>query len=383
MPCRILFALLDFPPVPGGMSRYYAQLLEHLPPEEVVLLTLHHPERPEVPYPVETVSLQRRGAFSLARYPTWLQAFRRAVWRYRPAGLLLGHLGFAKMPGIGRLGPPYGLFVHGLDVLHEHRKARRNPWKHYRLRAAFARAHLVIANSQATLDLVRQLGLPVRQGAVVYPGVDPEVFRPLNRPRAELRRSFGLPEEAFLVLFVGRPVARKGLRVLLEALQRLPDAVQAVVAGPGDFEEAREQARHLGVAHRVRFLGAVSDADLVALYNAVDVFALPGDPRPHDVEGFGIVFLEANACGIPVIGGRWGGVPEAIAHEESGLLVEPGNPEALAEAVLRLYRNSERRQQMGRAGRTRVLRHFTWAHQAQALRRAYHASFCPETGPRT
>ncbi len=356
------------------MSRYYAHLLQHLPPEEVVLLTLEVAGWPPVPYPVETVPLERRGAFSVARYPRWLWAFRRALQRYRPSALLLGHLGFAKMPGLPRL--PYGLFVHGLDVLHEHKKARHNPLKRRRLQAAFGRARVVVANSRATLNLVRQLGLPVHEGAVVYPGVDPRVFRPLNLPKAVLRRQFGLPEGAFLVLFVGRPVRRKGLQVLLRALTLLPEEVHLAAAGPGDFEPYRRQAREQGLAHRTWFLGTVPEERLVALYNAADVFALPGDPEPHDVEGFGIVFLEANACGLPVVGGRWGGVAEAVASGETGLLVEPGNPEDLARALEQLYQDADLRQRLARTGRARVLQAFTWPHQAQRLRALYRRILC-------
>ncbi len=371
----VLFALLDHPPVPGGMSRYYAELLRRLPPDEVVVLTLHDPPPVATPYPVVAVPLPRRGALSLSRYPRWWQAFGETLRQHRPCGLLLGHLGLGKVRGPAR-SLPYGLFVHGLDVLHEQKKT--NPWKRRRLHALFAGARLVITNSQATQRLLHRLGLPVTTSVVIHPGVDPKVFRPLKTPTKDLRALWGLPPSGFLVLFLGRPVPRKGLGLLLEVLPHLPEDVHLVAAGPGDFSAYQRQAQELGVAHRTWFLGPVPEDHLVHLYNATDLLAMPVVPQPHDMEGFGIVFLEANACERPVVGSQSGGVPEAVVHGETGWLIPPGDRQALHRALLNLYTHPHLRARLGKAGRQRVLQSFTWDLQAQRLRAAYRQYLCPK-----
>jgi len=288
---------------------------------------------------------------------------------------MLGHLGLGKVRGPARR-LPYGLFVHGLDVLHEWKKAR--PWKHLRLHRLFRHARLVVTNSQATRQMLQRLNLLSVPSVVIYPGVDPRVFRPLDTPPEELRRVLGLPTSGFLVLFLGRPVRRKGLHLLLQVLPHLPREIHLVVAGAGDFSAYRQQARALGLGNRVSFLGPVPEERLVPLYNATDLLAMPVVSQPHDMEGFGIVYLEANACERPVLGSRSGGVPEAVAHGKTGWLVPPDDPQALQEALLKLYQDPDLRTRLGRAGRERVLRSFTWDLQARRLRDAYRQYLCPE-----
>jgi D-alanyl-D-alanine dipeptidase len=159
------------------------------------------------------------------------------------------------------------------------------------------------------------------------------------------------------------------IRALPRVLQTVPDAVY-VVAGDGpDADYLEALARAEGVDDHVIFAGRLSWEHLRACYTAAQVFALPARQADPDVEGFGIVFLEANACETPVIGARTGGIPDAIADGQSGLLVPPDHPEALAEALVRLLSDPERASEMGRQGRRRVLDGFTWSHAAERIAR--------------
>jgi phosphatidylinositol alpha-1,6-mannosyltransferase len=159
-------------------------------------------------------------------------------------------------------------------------------------------------------------------------------------------------------------VPRKGIDTVLGALARVresvPDVVY-VVAGEGpDRERLEELAGRAGVNGSVRFVGAVPNDELALWYSLGDVFVMPSRSEPPDVEGFGIVYLEAAACERPVVAARAGGVPDAVADGVSGLLVEPDDEVGLAQALTELLRDPARRADLGRRARERVLSEFTW-----------------------
>jgi phosphatidylinositol alpha-1,6-mannosyltransferase len=161
-----------------------------------------------------------------------------------------------------------------------------------------------------------------------------------------------------------RLVPRKGIDTVLEALPAIFKAVpevQYIVAGDGpDRTRLERLAERLGVTPLVRFLGLVPDDQVAPLLHMADVFVMPAREERPDVEGFGLVFLEANACGTPVIGSTSGGIPDAVVDGETGLLVPPLAPGPLADAAIRLLNDADLRGRLGRAGRERVLREGTW-----------------------
>jgi phosphatidylinositol alpha-1,6-mannosyltransferase len=176
-----------------------------------------------------------------------------------------------------------------------------------------------------------------------------------------------------VVLCVGRLVERKGQDVLIRSLPQVAAAVPevlCVLAGSGaDRSRLEELARDLGVADRVCFLGFVPETELPGCYAAADVFAMPSRylPSAGDVEGFGIVFLEANAAGVPVVGGRSGGVEEAVRDGYTGLLVDPEDPAAVAGALTRLLQDEGLRRQLGAQGRERARLDFDRRQRARHL----------------
>jgi phosphatidylinositol alpha-1,6-mannosyltransferase len=175
-------------------------------------------------------------------------------------------------------------------------------------------------------------------------------------------------------LSVGNLVERKGHDLVLRALpqlkQRWPGLLYVIV-GDGPFRPALEAlAEQLGVASSVRFAGRVDSAALPAFYRLCDVFVMPSRLRAehHDVEGFGIVYIEAGACGKPVVGGLSGGTEDAIAEGETGLLVDPGDANALAAALARILEDPGFARTLGENARRRAAAEFTWAAFAGKLR---------------
>ena len=200
---------------------------------------------------------------------------------------------------------------------------------------------------------------------LIYPAVDPERFKPLDAAMVRSGRR--------VILSVSRLVERKGqdqvIRALPSVLVKVPQAEYWIV-GEGPMRPSLERlAQELGLEEKVQFLGVLNSEQLVPMYNQCDVFAMPSKECQDSghVEGFGIVFLEANACGKPVIGGRSGGMPEAIEEGKSGLLVDPENSRELADALTRLLTDSTLAAELGAYGRQRVLTQLNWHSTLSAM----------------
>ncbi|MCV6970151.1 GDP-mannose-dependent alpha-(1-6)-phosphatidylinositol monomannoside mannosyltransferase [Mycobacterium bohemicum] len=196
-------------------------------------------------------------------------------------------------------------------------------------------------------------------------GVDTERFRPDPAARAALRDRYRLGERPTVVC-LSRLVPRKGQDMLIKALpaiRRRVDGAALVIVGGGPYADAlRTLARRCGVADDVTFTGGVPAAELPAHHALADVFAMPCRTRGAgmDVEGLGIVFLEASATGVPVIAGRSGGAPETVRHNETGLVVDGRSVDQVAEAVTELLGDRERAAAMGAAGRAWATSQWGW-----------------------
>ncbi len=197
------------------------------------------------------------------------------------------------------------------------------------------------------------------------PGVDTDRFRPDPAGRAALRDRYRLGERPTVVC-LSRLVPRKGQDMLIKALpsiRRRVDGAALVIVGGGPYLEAlRALAQSCGVADGVTFTGGVPGGELPAHHALADVFAMPCRTRGGgmDVEGLGIVFLEASATGVPVIAGESGGAPEAVQHNKTGLVVDGRSVDRVADAVTELLVDRDRAAAMGAAGREWVTSEWRW-----------------------
>lgn len=370
-----LLLSFNFPPHGGGIARMMGELALRYPPGSLVVST----------------GAYVNAAASDARFPqtidrVGIRATRLrtinglALWTARAAGLARWHrFGFAWC---GELKPagypawwlarryrvPYGLVVHGTELLLLDAKIRRSRFKRWTAAGLVTNASVMVANSAWTGDLARavyeRLGRPdlAARVRVVPLGTDPAQFRPGIDP-AVVRARLGLEGGPWL-LTVARLEWHKGIDTVIEALPAVRAAfptARYAVAGVGPRRpqlEALAQAR--GVGDAVRFLGFVPETDLPALYNAVHLYV--GASRYHEllVEGFGISIVEAEASGLAVVAGRSGGVADAVRDGETGLLVDPQVPAAVAAGITRLLGDDETRRGMGAAGRRAVERYYNW-----------------------
>jgi phosphatidylinositol alpha-1,6-mannosyltransferase len=264
-----------------------------------------------------------------------------------------------------RLGVPFLLYAHGNEIAALAGAGAASKWR--APLEALRAAHRVVAVSRETASRVIQLGVPQDSVRVVYPGCDVDLFRPVGVDPLFRQRILGGKADRRVILTVGNLVERKGHDVVIRSIPRIraviPDIVYVIV-GDGTRRPALEQlATEVGVRDQVVFVGAAGLSELPFLYAIADVFVMASRTREGeaDLEGFGLVYLEAAACRKAVIAGRAGGAPEAIVDGETGLLVDPTCPEAVGCAILTLLRNEEMRARMAAEGYRRVLRSFVWS----------------------
>jgi glycosyltransferase involved in cell wall biosynthesis len=255
---------------------------------------------------------------------------------------------------VGRLGDRRPLLV---STRHNDDRFFLNPFVGLAHYLVSARQDLIIAISDHIARFT--VGRGVRDPAKVrrvYHGIEPPLTRALEREGQRIRHELGIASDAFLVGNVGRLALQKGQRHLIAAmpllLERVPRA-HAVIAGSGDLEDyLRELSEGVGVAERVHVLGPRKDVP--ALMHAVDVFAMPSI-----WEGFGLVLLEAMAAARPIVASRVATIPEVVLDGETGVLVPPGDPLALADALSQLANQPALARQFGEAGRERLRAHFS------------------------
>jgi phosphatidylinositol alpha-1,6-mannosyltransferase len=370
-----LLLTYDFPPIGGGIARWMAELAKRYPRGSLVVSTGQHPDAPDVdatfPNRVDRLPLAARKLRTLRGLLFWS---RRAAVLTRECGaefIWCGNMKPAAYPAkwtMERLGTPFGVLLHGGDLLILQHQVHQSLLKRRTARALLSSAAVLVANSRWTrercLTLLRELEIESGEDLVqVVPlGADHVFFRP-GVDTTGVRERYGLGDGRWL-LSVARLSRHKGVDTALKALaalgSRYRDLRYAVVGSGEELGALEAEARQLGVGDRVRFLTEVPDRDLPALYNCAEVYLGVSRLMEQRVEGFGISLAEASACGVPVVAGRSGGIPEAVRDGETGFLVDAEVPEAVAAAIGRLLEDGELRARMGAEGRNAVETYYNW-----------------------
>ena len=357
----------DFPPKFGGIQSYLWELWRRLPAADATVLTTPYAGAEafdaaagfRIERTGERVLLPTRG---LRRRILELADEIGAELIILDPALPVGHLG----PSLGR---PYGVILHGAEVT----VPGRVPGPRHALARVLRGADLVIAAGGYPADEGERAANQVLPVVIVPPGVDVQRFVPLvEKARLAARAQFGASPSSTLVVSVSRLVPRKGMDTLIEAAARLapthPD-LEVLIGGSGrDLDRLGKLIAETGAP--VRLLGRVEEADLPTLYGCADVFSMACRNRwlGLEQEGFGIVFLEAAACGVPQIAGDSGGAAEAVDDHETGLVVrDPGSVDELARALKTLVADPDLRRRMGEAGRARAVAEFSYDVLAERL----------------
>lgn len=350
----------DFPPKIGGIQSLLWEWWRRLPPDSFAVLTSPYAGADAFDA-AQPFHIERTREPVLLPHP-WMVRRIDAMARAVNADLVVLD---PALP-LGLVGPslqlPYDVVLHGAEVTVPGRLPLSKQTLSYVLRRA---RHVVAAGGYPASEAEHAAGrvLPI---TVVPPGVDTERFRPLTETeRSAARLHFGFADEAEVVVSISRLVPRKGFDTAIRAVAQLrqsrPKLVLAIAGSGRDDNRLRALASSLGAP--VVFLGRVSNDDLPQLYGCADAYAMLCRNRwgGLEQEGFGIVFLEAAACGVPQIAGDSGGAAEAVHDGHTGIVVrQPDDPRAVAAAIAQLLDDPVRARAMGVAGRERAVREFSY-----------------------
>ena len=357
-----------FLPTKGGTAVWAAEVYKRLGGKGIHIVTADVPGADEVdsvhPNTVHRIDLKRvawlrpesLGMYAKFFFKSLLLALTHRfdalhAFRALPEGLvawLVARLTFR----------PVVIYAHGEELTTWGRGG-----KYKAMRFALRHADRVIANSTYTRDTLATMGVDPHRIRLVHPGVDLARFRP-GLDTTGLRESLGIAAHDKLVFAIGRLSRRKGFDRLVEAVARLRNEgmpVRCVLAGIGEDAEYLDgfivNLSMNGIVHRI---GPVAEADLPRWMNACDLFVMPNREINGDTEGFGMVFIEAGACGKPVVGGRAGGVPSAVEDGVTGLLVNGDDAEDVHRGVKRLLSEPAWARGLGEAGMLRARERFSW-----------------------
>lgn len=355
----MLFLTIDFPPMGGGMARHSYDLVKamrHIGKPPLVLTPRREGGREfDKKIDIKIIRLKGITIEKLFEHYLWSTTvfFGYAFYYCITQRVNAIFVNTWSIVGVAAFlvkriwGVPYFVFAHGLDVY----APQNNKKVATLMRLVLRNASLVIANSHFTKELVETM--VNTKAMVLHPVVDIERF-------ARKGDSHKLFEGRKVLLTVGRLVESKGhdavIRSLKKVVEKFPGILYCIVgAGPGE-ESFKNLVSELALADNVIFSGKVDDEELSSYFHSCNVFIMTSKEIKErgEVEGFGIVFLEAGACGKPVIGSKSGGIPDAVIDGVTGILVDPLDIEGIADAIIRLLSNENLAARLGENGRKRV-----------------------------
>lgn len=365
---RTLLVTNDYPPRVGGIQRTLEALVAQLPADRVAVFCPDGGGETEPFDALAPYRVLRQPEGFLWPTPEIARRLEAAVRATRSEVVLFGATYPLALlgPRLARADVPYLAAAHGFEYW-----LSIAPGTHAAMRYATSRATRVPVMCSEFIARTVRTAVPGQVPvSVLYPGADADVFRP-DLPTADLRDRHDLGNRP-LVVCVSRLVARKGQDALIEGMPRIrrsvPDATLLIVGGGPDERRLRAMAAR-APGGSVVFAGQVPEADLPRYYALADVFAMPCRTRlaGMEVEGWGNVFIEAAACGKPVVVGDSGGAREALVDGETGFLVDGRDVAQIADSIAGLLADPARARAMGEAGRARVLRDHSWPSIAHTL----------------
>lgn len=360
---NILVLTVDYPPIEGGISTLALNVSREL-------AGMGHDVTVVAPWFEEMEAFDRNEPYTVIRHKGyhlgWLRfgPFFATARRYSNAADLIlainiAYGGFAARYAQRRYGAPYLTFAYAYEFL----KFARLPFVRKFFVRLYENSRRVIAISQYTKEKLVEFGVNEALIAVIHPGApDRQSFTVEELAKWRDAQNF---VDGPMILAVGRFIPRKGHQTLVRAfpavLKAFPAATLVLVGDGPEVPAVQNEIHRLDLNGRVRLTGKVSDDALQRFYAACTLFALPAEIRgAGQVEGFGLVYVEAQNYGKPVVACKTGGVEDAIVDGETGVFVEPGNPEALAAAIVDLLGDAERARKLGEAGCARVAAELNW-----------------------
>ncbi len=350
---KILLVTLEYRPFDGGVAQYYSNLFCDWPDKDIFILA------PKTNQEIDESSrIIRRNIIS--KHFSWLSSFYHVYREVKKNNI--EHVIVGQVLPIGTvvwilsllLGFKYTVILHGMDYAFSQKKKRKEILTKCILTKS---ENIIVGNSYLERLLLEKFPNYNNKINIVNPGVQ----KSSHEYNHEYNHNFNL-------FFVGRLVKRKGIDRAIEAFsylekQKYPN-IKFQIAGTGPDEE---YLKSISGDPRIGFLGRISDKQKWEYFSKSDVFIMPSRAIDGDFEGFGIVYLEANLAGLPVIANDSGGVSDAVVDGENGILLENDRPENIANAIIKLYENRKFGIKLGKKGRERVLKSFLWEKQIKKI----------------
>jgi len=352
---KTLLFTLEYPPFRGGVANYYENLTKHWPDQP--LLVLHNNDH-----------LLISDKLPILKWLPAITALWRAVKKEKIDYVLVGHilpLGTATWLLSKILNLKYSVFIHGTDL----NMAVERPRRRWLAKRILLSSENIICNSSYAARLCESFIGANEKIKTVNPGIEP---RAKNRPELEtqLKNKYHL-EHKIILLTVGRLVTRKGVDKVLESmpviLQHVPNLIYIIIGAGPELETLKLQINDYLLNKSAIIITDATDEERNSWYDLCDIFIVAGRQIGSDVEGFGIVYLEAGLHGKPVIAGDSGGVHDAVEDNLNGLLIDATDTAAIARVVSGLAQDESLRHQLGEQGRERAINRFDWAKQVEKI----------------
>ncbi|MDG2352587.1 MAG: glycosyltransferase family 4 protein [Acidimicrobiales bacterium] len=357
----------DFPPKVGGIQSYLWELWRRLPAEDFYVYTTPFQGDREFDsgQHFRTVRSANKVLLPTPNINRNVQKLRQDI----EAELIVWDPAFPLALSAVRSRIPYALVLHGAELA----IPGKMPVVKSLLANTLKKASLVICAGNYPAEEAERIAKQSLPIAIIPPGVDVERFCPATSLEKEkIRKDFGIPRTSPVLLALTRLVPRKGIDVLIQAVKVLkkdyPELLLLIGGTGRDLKRLKDLAKDSEKS--IRFLGEISEEDLPELYRMSDIFCMPCRSRwgGLEQEGFGIVFLEAAASGVPQIAGKSGGSADAVSNNETGFIIDnPKDPRQLAQSIKTLLQNSEKLERMGLDARKRAENHFSYDQLSKSL----------------
>ncbi|MCX6745467.1 MAG: glycosyltransferase family 4 protein [Candidatus Parcubacteria bacterium] len=365
---KTLLITIDFPPQTGGVANYLANFCQNLPDNKLVVLAnkvenVHHFDGHQ------KYKIIRENLLSRYFWPKWLRTYfiaRKIIREEKIEQIIISHIlpmGYIAL----MLKLPFIIILHGYDIMN----AQKSSWKKYWAKKILSKARYIIVNSHNTQKQVLKLSIPENKITIVYPCPNIKTEQLNEHEKQIIKNELNLHHKKIMIS-VGRLTPRKGFDKVIEALpeviKQIPNLVYIIVGNGPDRERLEKLAEDLKVRGNLIIAEDIPNSNLSAFYDLANIFIMPARQIGEDIEGFGIVYLEANLFSKPVIAGRSGGVEDAVLDGQTGILVNPESVQEIGSAILRLFNDPELANKLGIQGKERVLLEFQWPKQIEKIK---------------